>query len=225
MEAGLKLERKGLHQDAFKAFQIALDVTFEMVQTVIEKAIKKNLDYIVAPYEADMQIAYLVKEGFADLAITEDSDLVVMGCPITIYKMKADTSYVDEITFKNVIETSDLSSEKMIKQVAVLNGCDYLPGGVPGFGLKKAVGVFKGEQNFENFEEIFEKADGKLKKFEGEFLEKCRTAYLTFEHQVVFCPRLRDRKYFKELRVGIFGVFICAYRIRSKQTNTKHTKK
>ncbi len=35
----------------------------------------------MAPYEADAQLAYLVKEGIAQLVITEDSDLLAFGCP------------------------------------------------------------------------------------------------------------------------------------------------
>lgn len=38
------------------------------------------MDCIVAPYEADAQLAYLNKCGIAQLVITEDSDLVLFGC-------------------------------------------------------------------------------------------------------------------------------------------------
>ena len=38
------------------------------------------MDCIVAPYEADAQLAYLMKCGIAQLVITEDSDLVLFGC-------------------------------------------------------------------------------------------------------------------------------------------------
>lgn len=34
----------------------------------------------MSPYEADAQIAFLLKNGHADLAITEDSDLLAYGC-------------------------------------------------------------------------------------------------------------------------------------------------
>ena len=40
----------------------------------------KGVDCIVAPYEADAQLAYLNKIGIADVIITEDSDLVLFGC-------------------------------------------------------------------------------------------------------------------------------------------------
>ena len=39
-----------------------------------------GVECIVAPYEADAQLAYLSKEGVVDLIITEDSDLLVFGC-------------------------------------------------------------------------------------------------------------------------------------------------
>lgn len=39
-----------------------------------------GVECIVAPYEADSQLAYLSKEGIVDLVITEDSDLLVFGC-------------------------------------------------------------------------------------------------------------------------------------------------
>ena len=38
------------------------------------------MQYLVAPFEADAQLAYLNLNGFADFIITEDSDLLVYGC-------------------------------------------------------------------------------------------------------------------------------------------------
>lgn len=38
-----------------------------------------DVECIVAPYEADAQLAYLSREGIVDLVITEDSDLLVFG--------------------------------------------------------------------------------------------------------------------------------------------------
>jgi len=39
-----------------------------------------NIDFVVAPYEADAQLAYLEKIGLIQAIITEDSDLLVFGC-------------------------------------------------------------------------------------------------------------------------------------------------
>ena len=36
--------------------------------------------YVALPFEWDAQIAFLLSNGFADFAITEDSDLLAYGC-------------------------------------------------------------------------------------------------------------------------------------------------
>ena len=41
-----------------------------------------NVEYIVAPYEADAQMAYLAIKGKVDAVLTEDSDLLPYGCPV-----------------------------------------------------------------------------------------------------------------------------------------------
>lgn len=40
----------------------------------------RGVDCIVAPYEADAQLAYLTQSGLAQGVITEDSDLLAFGC-------------------------------------------------------------------------------------------------------------------------------------------------
>jgi exonuclease-1 len=42
---------------------------------------RQDIAYIVAPYEADAQMAYLALNGWVDAVVTEDSDLVCYGCP------------------------------------------------------------------------------------------------------------------------------------------------
>jgi XPG I-region len=41
---------------------------------------KEKVDYIVAPYEADAQMAFLSINKLVDAVITEDSDLIPFGC-------------------------------------------------------------------------------------------------------------------------------------------------
>ncbi len=65
---------------------------------------------IVAPYEADAQLAYLSKEGIVDTVITEDSDLLVFGSKRVLYKM-------DESGHGKMIELKDVG--KANKSLAV----------------------------------------------------------------------------------------------------------
>ena len=46
-----------------------------------------EIEFVVAPYEADAQMAYMVKQGIADFAISEDSDLIAYGCPKQMMKL------------------------------------------------------------------------------------------------------------------------------------------
>lgn len=53
----------------------------ESVCVVFHQAARtRGVDCIVAPYEADAQLAFLSKSGLAHAVITEDSDLLAFGC-------------------------------------------------------------------------------------------------------------------------------------------------
>lgn len=44
----------------------------------------------MAPYEADSQMAFLEQRGIVQGIITEDSDLLVFGCKLVIFKLDSD---------------------------------------------------------------------------------------------------------------------------------------
>ncbi|KAL3805656.1 hypothetical protein HJC23_005900 [Cyclotella cryptica] len=46
-----------------------------------------SLPFLIAPYEADGQLAYLSNNGVVDAIITEDSDLICLGVKRIIYKL------------------------------------------------------------------------------------------------------------------------------------------
>lgn len=48
-----------------------------------------DVEYIVAPYEADAQLAYMYLSGRCSLVITEDSDLLAFGVKKCLFKMDA----------------------------------------------------------------------------------------------------------------------------------------
>ena len=54
--------KNGLTGDASKHFQQALDVTHDMAGDLIGELKQRNISLIVAPYEADAQLAYLARK-------------------------------------------------------------------------------------------------------------------------------------------------------------------
>ena len=72
------------------AFSRCVDITQEMARDVIKACNERNIDCIVAPYEADAQLAFLATTGgYADLVISEDSDLTLFGCDQILFKLDA----------------------------------------------------------------------------------------------------------------------------------------
>lgn len=57
-----------------------MDVSHKMALELMYECRKLDVDCIVAPYEADAQLAFLNISGIADYVITEDSDLMLFGC-------------------------------------------------------------------------------------------------------------------------------------------------
>ena len=58
-----------------------------MLSELLKEFRKRNWPFVVSPYEADGQLAYLANTGAVDLVVTEDSDLIALGVPRLIYKM------------------------------------------------------------------------------------------------------------------------------------------
>lgn len=48
----------------------SVDITPEIAYRLIETLRKKNIQFIVAPYEADAELAYLSRTGIADVILT-----------------------------------------------------------------------------------------------------------------------------------------------------------
>ena len=82
-EKAIALLREGRSREAKEYFQRCVDITPDMALQVIKAARDRNVDCIVAPYEADAELAFLSMAGLADVVVTEDSDLTSCSTPET----------------------------------------------------------------------------------------------------------------------------------------------
>jgi len=87
LEIAKKSLEEGDEENAKKFFKMALNVTAKMINTLIEILKKLKIKIVVAPYEADAQLAHLCINGDADFAISEDSDLILFGAQRICYKL------------------------------------------------------------------------------------------------------------------------------------------
>lgn len=186
-EDAMEAYKLGNKEEAKRLFMEAITVTPEMAHFVMQKlkeTFNDKVSFIVAPYEADSQLAYLNKINRIQFVITEDSDLLVFGAKVVFYKMDKEFNG-DEIKLDNLNKATeaDLSnfSHDMFIHLCILTGCDYLDS-PRGIGFKRA---YKLLSVHKTIEKVIEQIKDKLQP--GYYIQFL-SAYLGFKYQRVFCP-------------------------------------
>jgi exonuclease-1 len=153
LEEGLELLRSGHESEATSKLAKAAKVQPWMAMRLIDELRHRGLPFVVAPYEADPQLAFLVREGHCAAAISEDSDLLPYGCPLTMYKLDLESATGQLVKFDDLRSAEDDKGSHLFEgewvgewdawraglfaELCVLSGTDYLKkqGGV---GIKTA---------------------------------------------------------------------------------------
>jgi exonuclease-1 len=136
-ELALTLAEQGNEDEARKYFTRSLVLRTKMIDLLVDILHALNIECVVAPYEADAQIAYLVKSGQADFAISEDSDLIAYGCPKLIMKLNFQ-GYCQAFSWEDFKQNEKLKDDKILTEVqqmdrvafvqaCIMGGCEYLP--------------------------------------------------------------------------------------------------
>ena len=192
-EKAMQLLREGRRDEAFKYFQSSIDITPEMARNVICAARERNIDCIVAPYEADAQLAYLNMCGLIDYVITEDSDLCLFGCSKVLFKLK-DTGdcvlYERELMGKVFGNAAVNWNFDKFRYMCIMSGCDYLES-LPGIGLGKAMKFWQKASN-PDLNTVLKKIPGYLNMphltVSQEYIRMFIQANRTLLHQIVYDP-------------------------------------
>ncbi|KAJ5930285.1 hypothetical protein N7466_005778 [Penicillium verhagenii] len=185
---GLELQRKGRIPEAYQEFQKAVDVTPYMARQLIEELKKMDVQYVVAPYEADPQMVYLEQQGIVHGIISEDSDLLVFGAKRLLSKLDQHGECI-EINRADFTACREISlvgwSDADFRRMCILSGCDYLAN-IPKMGLKTAYRSIRKHRTVEKALRML--------PFEGQYrvpadyLTNFKQAENTFLYQRVFCP-------------------------------------
>ena len=185
---GLELYKAGKLAQAHQELQKAADVTPYMARELIEELKKFNVQYIVAPFEADAQLVYLEEKGIINGILSEDSDMLVFGAKRLITKLNqyGECVEIERADFPLCKEISLTGwTDAMFRRMAILSGCDYLPS-IDKMGLKTAYRYIRKYKDAEKSIKMVQ-FEGKL-SVPADYLERFQQAELTFLHHRVYCP-------------------------------------
>jgi exonuclease-1 len=197
-ELARRLMREGNVEAARGAFAKSVDVCPRMAARVMEAMAARwgrsgeQVDWLVAPYEADAQLGYLARQGLADVIISEDSDNLPYGVDRVCFKWdghRGEQALLAEVLAMRGDKGSlDFAgwTHAMLLYMCVLSGCDYLPS-VPGVGVKAAHKlVARHREPKQLLRALRFQFDVKVPLgYERGFYRAVRT----FQHQRVFDPR------------------------------------
>ncbi|XP_041351414.1 exonuclease 1-like [Gigantopelta aegis] len=184
--------REGKRAEARECLQRCIDVTPQMALNLMNACRERGVDCIVAPYEADAQLAYLNKVGIAQIIVTEDSDLLLFGCEKIIFKMDFNGNgvLVEKSRLNEALEIQNgFYTFDKFRYTCILSGCDYLPS-LHGVGLVKAVKVFRSARQAD-IKQLLKKLPAYIKlknDVPPEYIDGFIKADNTFLYQLAFDP-------------------------------------
>lgn len=134
----------------------------DLLSALLDEFRNRKWPFIVAPYEADGQLAFLANIGAVDIVVTEDSDLIGLGVPTLVYKLggwngsnaanrgvlgSAPSSHLGTMLHRRDLGSShdiDLLdfTDAMLATMFVTAGCDYCAN-LKGIGVKTARNIVK----------------------------------------------------------------------------------
>lgn len=209
MRYAKELFDKGLEEQARQKMIEAMDINPQMAYNFIKELKKKNIEFFVAPYEADAQLAYLAKIGYVDVVMTEDSDLLALGCPKVLFKQDLETGYGIEINLEDLAKCKEydftLFSHDTFLNFCILSGCDYFK--LRGIGHKTAYNYVK---HTSSSRDVIMNIKRGNKSIPADFEENFEKAFLTFKFQVIYCPKEKRMRHFNEIDNTIY-TFIHKY--------------
>ncbi|XP_037322457.2 exonuclease 1 [Pungitius pungitius] len=191
LQKGRQLLRDGKLSEARDCFTRCINITPTMAHNLIKVARARGVDCVVAPYEADAQLAYLTRSGLAQAVITEDSDLLAFGCKKVILKMdkQGNGLEIDQSNMGRCQSLGNIFTEEKFRYMCILSGCDYLAS-LHGIGLGKACKLLRLAKD-PDILKVIRKMGQYLKMnlvVPEEYIEGFVKANNTFLYQLVFDP-------------------------------------
>ena len=175
------------NDENYDLFSKAISIKYPTVRVFMDFLSMNKIPFIVAPYEADAQLAFLARSGIADAVLTIDSDLICYKTPVTLLKMDS-AGMVDVIVYKEVLEFFGMN-EDQFTQLCVLCSDVYCKH-IRMIGIKTAINMMK---EYGDGHKIIDVCLSNPKfTVPDNYKEAFDKAVFTFKHQRVFDPFKKD---------------------------------
>ncbi|RYX99684.1 hypothetical protein EON78_03005 [bacterium] len=192
-------------------------VTTCQIHNLIDYLRNKNAEIIIAPYEADAQIAFLCKHKIADLPLTDDSDILNFGCHKFISNLSIKTGncqYFDLDAWRNKIDkvTANTTFHTLLSlekheffYAMILSGCDYFAP-FPGKGICTILPLFKQYSTFPKvLRHIFEESQWDLAYLPYIENDVIFSSY-SFRYQLIYDDNLKGCRSLQQLPTNLSQV-------------------
>ncbi|KAK3264994.1 hypothetical protein CYMTET_26297 [Cymbomonas tetramitiformis] len=198
-------EAEGNTSQAEVYYQRGVRVTPDMSAALIQALKQEGTEFLVAPYEADAQMAALSSMpqdvGGVAAVVTEDGDLLCYrGVKTVLFKLNK-VGHCQEVVVEKLFHTGDHVDElptqrapftnwdhSLFVGMCVLAGCDFLES-VKNMGMKTAKMYVSKYRNLDRVLRMM-KQDKKL-KVPNDYAENFKKAMATFHHARVYDPRIK----------------------------------
>nr|XP_043627349.1 exonuclease 1 [Erigeron canadensis] len=214
LELAMEKLKEGNINAANEMFQRAVSITPTMAHQLIQVLRSENIEFVVAPYEADAQLAYLcsldVSEGGIAAVISEDSDLLAYGCSSVIFKMDR-YGNGEEIVIDKVFDSPGRVpsfrhfDKELFTGMCVLAGCDFLPS-VPGIGIAKAHALVTKYRNLDRVLSVLKYEKGA--QMPEDYFKSFKQAVAVFQHARIYDAASKRLKHLTQLPETLLQYFV-----------------
>lgn len=120
---------KAVTQDEKKKYYfMKSEITYQEIKDCMELIELYGYTIIVAPEEADGQLANLIKNNKVDYIATDDMDILAFGGNKILKNFTVDLKRdIQEINLDKFKKEANLTQNQII-DISIMLGCDYLPG-------------------------------------------------------------------------------------------------
>ncbi len=202
-ELGEQLLAQGRTDEAQRVLEKAVEITPELAHAAIRVAREHGVQCILAPFEADAQLAYLCKEGYIHGVVSEDSDLMVYNCALLVAKLDS-AGTCDAVRLRDLPQLPQFSAltYELFVVACIMSGCDYAAS-LPGIGIRKATKLVAQHRSMDAALRALGQCGLVPRREWEQYEERVHKAFYCFAHHLVYDPAKRAVVPFNALPDGV----------------------